>query len=131
MRYLSDEWFAELAEAAAGVAAPAELELSVEQVIRGAGAAGEDVRYRLACRDGRCAIERGPGDADVSLVEDVATAVAIAAGRRTAGHAVLHGDVEVHGDAERLIAATPLLDLLAPAFAGVMARTELPAAAGG
>ena len=125
MRYLSDEWFAALAEAVAQVAVPPELGVVVEQVVMGADADGGDVRFRLACHDGTCTIERGPGGADVILVEDRATAVAIATGARTAGHAVLHGDVVVRGDAGRLITAAPLLELLAPAVASVMARTEL------
>src|SRR5215218_4184259 len=129
MRYLSDEWFAALSAAVATVDAPPSVAVTVRQSIQ--GTPDGDVHFRLSCADGRCRLERGTGPSDVTLTEDLPTAVAIANGARTAGHAVLHGDVVVGGDVERLMEAAPLLEALAPAFASVMAETILPGSAPG
>lgn len=124
MRYLSDEWFAALSAAVATVEAPPAVALTVGQTIH--GAPDGEVHYRLSCADGRCRVDRGPGPSDVTLSEDLSTAVAVANGTRTAGHAVLHGDIVVTGDVELLMEAAPLLEALVPAFASVMAETTLP-----
>src|SRR6478609_1250421 len=113
MRYLSDEWFAALSAAVSAVEVPASVAVTVGQTIH--GAPDGDVHYRLSCADGRCRLERGRGPSDVTLSEDLTTAVAVANGERTAGHAVLHGDVVVSGDVELLMEAAPLLEVLAPA----------------
>ena len=128
MRYLSDEWFAALSAAVATVAAPPAVAVTVGQSIR--GAPDGDVHFRLSCADGRCRLDLGEGPSDVTLTEDLATAVAVARGARTAGHAVLHGDIVVSGDVERLMDAGPLLEALTPAFASVMAQTTMPGPAG-
>ena len=124
MRYLSDEWFTALSAAVATVDAPPSVSVAVGQSIE--GTPDGDIHFRLSCADGRCRLDRGAGPSDVTLSEDLATAVAVARGARTAGHAVLHGDIVVGGDVERLMDAAPLLDALAPAFASVMAQTTMP-----
>src|SRR4051794_34585112 len=128
MRYLSDEWFAALSATVGMIDAPPSVAVTVGQSVT--GTPDGDIHFRLSCADGRCRLDLGEGPSDVALTEDLATAVAVARGARTAGPAVLHGDIVVSGDVERLMDAAPLLEALAPAFASVMAQTTMPEPAG-
>jgi hypothetical protein len=96
--------------------------LGITQVVTG----GErPVVYHVSSHSGAARAAWGPADPeDVRIVEDAATAAAIAAGRANAGEAFISGRVVVTGDRQRLVAARALLDALDEAVTAVAARTR-------
>ncbi|MCC6224811.1 MAG: SCP2 sterol-binding domain-containing protein [Microthrixaceae bacterium] len=118
MRFLSAEWFEAMDLAAGTVEVPAEIQVSVAQIVT--DAPGGELRWVLICEDGTCRIERsGSATATVTLCSNHATALAMATGRLAASRAVLGGDLTIGGDPMHLVTATAALDLLGPAFAAV------------
>ena len=102
-RYLSPEWFEEVARLApAGSGGPALLTL--EQVVTG-GPDG-DVRYQVVLDASGARIARTGGErgADVTFTSDWATASAIASGRLSVQAALGAGRVRVGGDLSALAA---------------------------
>ena len=94
----SDDWFTELATAAAAAEPPADLELTIEQQI----VDGE--RWAIRIGGGRIEVARGPvEDADVRVVTDAATAAGIRAGELSAQRAFLDGTLRIGGDVAALI----------------------------
>jgi hypothetical protein len=116
MQPLSDEWFASARAAVDVIEAPADLHVAVGQVV--VGRPGGDLAYQLVCDDGRCTLTPGVDRAEVVLTESYETAVAVAEGRRSAGHALLDGDIVLRGDGSHLVAALPLLEQLGAALSG-------------
>ena len=122
MRFLSDEWFEALAAAVGRIGSTAEL--SVGQVIHD----GPTTHcYRFVSHLGRVAVERldataGP-IADVTFEETRDVAAAVGRGERSAGHAVLTGDIVVHGDVSTLAAEPELATALADAVGSLADRT--------
>ena len=114
MEVLSDEWFARLE----GLLRTAPLAQSSSAVGIGQlvlGAPAGDVAYTIVLGgDAPARLERGTLDhAAVTLVEDYATARAIASGASVA-EALGEGRIKVRGDANALSAAYELLAGLAP-----------------
>lgn len=99
--FLSDEWFAAMAEAATRARPPADLDLSIEQEITGVAT------WTIRIADGRVALERSAGPAnaaaDVRIVTDAATAAGIRAGEVSAQRAFLDGDLRIGGDVAALM----------------------------
>ena len=103
--FLSDEWFAALEARAAGLAADTTLRLRLRQVV-------DDVSWVVAIAGGAVVVERGDGDADVTLTTDRATAAAMASGEVSAQDAMAAGRLRLGGDLSALLAAAPVLDQL-------------------
>jgi putative sterol carrier protein len=124
VRYLSEEWLAAVdAELAARRRLPAASAVAVglTQVVR--DPAG-DRTYHVSSHGGEVRAGWGPADPeDVRIVEDRATAEAIASGTRNAAEAFIRGEVRIAGDPAHLLAARDLLAALDDVMATVAART--------
>jgi hypothetical protein len=116
MQPLSDEWFASARAAVATMEAPEDVHVAVGQVVL--GRPGGDLAYQLLCDGGTCTLVSGVDRAEVVLTESYETALAVAEGRRSAGHALLDGDIVLRGDGSHLIVAMPLIEQLAAALSG-------------
>lgn len=126
--FLSDAWFGALETALAAVggisSAGESRAIAVGQIVTevpaGLSATGEgEVRYTLAlATDGSASLVRGStAQADVVLVEDWATAEAVASGRASVGDMLGAGRIKLRGDTRSLIAAGELLTRVAAVFA--------------
>lgn len=113
--FLTDEWFADLEQAAGAVVVPADLSLAVQQVVTdGAG----EVAYSLELSGGALTLRRGRAwAADVTFTQDRATATAVHEGRLSAQAAFLDGRLRLTGDVAVLRAAAPALAELDDVFA--------------
>ncbi len=131
MQFLSDEWLAELHDAAATLPVPdddplAEVSVVIEQVVTpSAESAGR--RWRLVVAGGAISVVDAADtddDADVRLTSDRATAAAIAAGERAALDAFIAGDIVLGGDVRALLEHRAAFETLGALFADVRDRTE-------
>jgi hypothetical protein len=134
--FLTEEWFETLAAALASLpakTAPVEAlarGLRVGQVVTGvpgsgaSGVLGSEVHYTVElCPDGSVSVVRGSTeDADVTIVEDFATAEAIAAGTSSVSDMLNAGKVKLRGDTRALLAAAELLAVITPLLAEALAR---------
>jgi hypothetical protein len=129
-QFLSAEWLSELdaeLDAAAGRGAvgsflPERGRLVVQQVVR--GAPGGEVAYHLRLEGGRARILAGrAGDADVTLIQDVEVARAIARSERSAQAAFMAGQLSLEGDVKALVAHQAALAALDEVLAPVRTRT--------
>lgn len=108
--FLTDDWFADLEQAAGAVALPDDLALVVQQVIT--DASGE-VAYSLELADGSLRVRRGRAAApDVTFTQDRATATAIHEGELSAQAAFLDGRLRLSGGVGALLTAAPALAAL-------------------
>lgn len=122
VRFLSPEWIAALDEAAAGWSAPAELDLTVEQVVRRPGEA--TAVYHLSFTGGRLRVVAGPAEhADVTLTLDYPVAAGIARGEANAQAALAAGHLQVGGNLQLLSTRARLLTGLDDVFAVVRPAT--------
>lgn len=122
VRYLSPEWIDELNAVAASGVDIGDLRLVIQQVVTD-GPEG-DVCYAVRIHDGAVRIVPGAADdADVTVTEDHATAVAVARGDLAAPAAFMTGRIRVTGDTGLLLDAQPVLHRLDALFAGVRDRT--------
>lgn len=134
--FLTEEWFETLAAALASLpakTAPVEAlarGLRVGQVVTGvpgsagaSGVLGSEVHYIVElCPDGSVSVVRGSTeDADVTIVEDFATAKAIAAGTSSVSDMLNVGKVKLRGDTRALLAAAELLAVITPLLAEALA----------
>jgi SCP-2 sterol transfer family len=106
-RFLSSEWFAEVAAAQGGRPEAGDgPSLVLEQIVK-ASPQG-DVRYLIVVADGRAAIEHsGPGegpDPDLTITCEWSTATAIAQGLLSTQRALMQGRLRVRGNVARLSA---------------------------
>ena len=127
VRFLSDEWLAELNEAVAAdenvLLAASDVHLTVQQVV--VGTDGRQTCYATRVDDGRVALTQGPADdADATITEDYDTAAALAQGATTPQDAILAGKVRVSGDLGALLRGQAVLDRMRTRFDDVRARTE-------
>jgi putative sterol carrier protein len=121
-RFLSPEWFAELAEQGAGPAgtAPRRPDLVVEVAV--AGLAEGELRYQLVVEGEQVhAVAAGEGawPPELRLATDYETAAGIASGQLSAADALASGRAKVSGDASALYTLAGHLaglDLLPPAL---------------
>jgi putative sterol carrier protein len=119
-RFLSDEWFNEIA---AGTAPPADEPVAVLQQVVTGGPDGE-VRYHIVVAGGRAVLVRGPASApDATFTEDYATAAAIAQGQLSTQAALLSGQILVGGNMATLSARQDDLAGLDPVPPAVRAGT--------
>ena len=113
--YLSDEWFAAVAEVLGDD--PIEPEVTIEQRV------GDRVWHlQIAGTDLR--LRTGPADApDVTFTQPYDVAVAVARGERSAQAAVMAGEITVDGNVSVLLTAAPALAELEDRLAAVRAET--------
>ena len=119
VRFLSPEWLAHLASTTA-TAAPT-VSLRVHQRVTG-GPDG-DVEYTLQLADGKVALQPGPGPAEVELVSDYETAVAISQGRLSPAAAFAAGRLRVGGEVSALVAHQAAFAEIGKLLAGVAEAT--------
>ena len=136
--FLSEEWFEAFAAALARLpvtptADPASGGLALGQLVtavpRGAAAARDEcgeVRFTIVLgRDGSASLTRNSTDAaDVTLVEDWPTAVAIGTGTALLADLLAAGKIKLRGDSNALVSAGELLARVAPILAAVLADGE-------
>lgn len=114
--FLTPEWVSALADAAAGVIAPDDVELVVQQVVVDEGAA--EVAYAVRIGDGAVRVTGGRAErADVTFTQDRATAAAIARGELSAQAAFLAGRLRVGGDLAAALGGARTLAGLEDVFA--------------
>ena len=119
MRFLSPEWL-ERMSAATSSASPA-VALSVHQ--RVTGAPDGDVEYTLRVAKGRVTFKPGPGAADVELVCDYQTAVAISRGVLTPASAFAAGQLRVGGAVSSLVVHQEVFSQLGQLVSGATNAT--------
>lgn len=125
-RFLSPEWFAEIAacadenealrEAAAGPA------VSVRQVVRG-GPDG-DVAYTVRLADGAVTVVPDGDAADLEVTSDYATAAAISQGRLSPAAAFASGRLKLSGQVGVLARRAGVLCGLGDVFGSLRGSTE-------
>ena len=127
VRYLSLEWIDAVAARVAddrnlaGLAG--EHEIGLTQLVTG-GPEG-DVTYHLQVGGGVVAFGSGIADPEhVRMEQSWDTAVAVATGALNAQEAFISGQIRLHGDQGRLLAAQPVFGALDAVFADVRAATE-------
>lgn len=128
-RFLSPQWIADAADAAAASTASGELSeatagvrLVVQQVVTG-GPEG-DVSYVVSIDGGRVGLRPGRAEApDVTFTSDWATAVAMATGATGALEAFTTGRLQVNGDIGVLLRHGSAFSGLDAVFAGLRERT--------
>lgn len=121
-KFLSPDWLEELASVLRE-AGPLESEarLALGQIVTGAPSG--EVSYTLVLGGGEPSeVLPGTTEASVTLVEDYATAVAIASGS-PAADALAAGNFKVRGDAGSLLRAQELFATVGPTLATVAAAT--------
>jgi predicted lipid carrier protein YhbT len=128
-RFLSPEWLEELDAAARRAQGdqlpPGEVRLVVGQRVR--RGPGDEVSYALRLEDGTVRVAPGPADdADVTLVQDLDTATAIAQGHLSAQAAFMTGRLRIEGDVSVLLAHQDLVAAVDGALAPVRATTTYP-----
>ena len=109
---LTDAWIAALAEAALRRTVSTEITLVLEyRVVDGP-------TWHLTVTDGEVRVEAGPAEAaDMSFHAERATALAMADGSLDPLRAVIDGDLLLHGDPRKLVAAHHVLHDLVDLFA--------------
>jgi hypothetical protein len=124
--FLSEAWFEVLAEALgrldADVTAMGGVAIALGQIVTevpaqaAVGAQGGEVSYTVVLRsDGSASLVRGStAEADVVLVEDFATAQAVATGSSSVSDMLSAGRIKLRGDTRALVAAGDLLTTIAP-----------------
>ena len=123
MRFLTEEWLDAMNEAAAGVAAPDDVTFAVGQEV--AGTPSGDVAYRMDVAGGALRLTWGTTDgADITLLQDYPTAVALARGELAAQQAVAEGRLKLRGDVGALLRNGPSLAAVADVFRAVRDRTD-------
>ena len=121
--FLTPEWVADLALAAAGAEVPADVRLVVQQVV--VQDEGPDVAYAVRIADGAVTVTEGrAADADVTFTQDRGTAGAIARGEMSAQAAFLAGRLRVGGDLTDAFAGARALAGLADVFAAPRGATS-------
>ena len=127
MKFLGPEWLEALGRVAGEVALPAELRLTLQQVVTdvegepGVRGVPEEavVRYHLVVEDGRLSVRPGQAPApDLTLTQSYELAVALSRGDTNAQQALSTGRLKVSGNVELLVrharALTSLADVSAP-----------------
>lgn len=120
--FLTDQWIAELAQAARDATAPDDLRLVIQQIVL--DDEGVERRFAIRIDEGRLSIAPGRADdADLTLTQDRATAVAIARGELSAQVAFMAGKLRVGGDLRLVLERAGALAALGDVFAAARAST--------
>jgi putative sterol carrier protein len=120
-QFLSAEWIAALDSAAQHAEVPADVRLTVQQIVTTGDA---DVRYHLVVDDGRLRVR--PGEAanpDVTLVQTREVASALSRGELNAQQALEAGRLKLRGDIGHLARQGRALTAMEDVFAAVRADT--------
>jgi putative sterol carrier protein len=124
-RFLTPEWIAALDAAAREAAVPAGVRLTVQQIVTGDDAGGDDVRYHLVLDEGRLRVHPGEAPAaDVTLVQTRDVAAALSRGELNAQQALEAGRLKLRGDISRLARRGKALTAVEDVFAAVRAATQ-------
>ena len=123
MRFLTEAWIDAMNAAAADVEVPADLSVVVGQEV--SGTPDGDVAYCFEVRDGAVRLTPGSTEhADIAVLQDYATAVAIARGELPAQQAVAEGRLKLRGDMGALVRNGPALAAISDVFRSVRDRTD-------
>ena len=121
VRFLSPEWIEALDAAARGAVVPAEVRLTIQQVVTGEGG---DVCYHLVLDGGRLRVHTGEAEAaDVTLVQTRDVAAALSRGELNAQQALEAGRLKLRGHIGHLARQGTALTAMMDAFASVGADT--------
>jgi putative sterol carrier protein len=121
-RFLTPEWIAALDAAAREAAVPADVRLTIQQIVTDDGA---DVRYHLVLADGRLRVHPGEApSADVTLVQTREVAAALSRGELNAQQALEAGRLKLRGDLGHLAREGRALVAMEDVFAAVRAATS-------
>lgn len=119
--FLSPEWIEALDAAAQDAVVPAEVRLTIQQVVTGDRG---DVCYHLVLDEGRLRVRSGEADrADVTLVQTRDVAAALSRGELNAQQALEAGRLKLRGDIGSLARQGKALTAIEDAFASVRAET--------
>jgi putative sterol carrier protein len=111
-----------LGRAAAGVALPPEVRLTLQQVVT--GVEGGDVVYHLVAENGRLCVRSGSAPApDLTLTQSYDVAVALSRGETNAQQALAAGRLKVSGNVELLVRHGRALTTVADAYARLRQET--------
>lgn len=120
--FLTDQWIAELAQAARDATAPDDLRLVIQQIVL--DDEGVERRFAIRIDEGRLSIAPGRADdADLTLTQDRATAAAIARGELSAQVAFMAGELRVGGDLRLVLERAGALAALGDVFAAARNST--------
>jgi putative sterol carrier protein len=123
VRFLSAEWLTALDEAARELVVPDDVDLVVEQLVRGSD--GGECAYHVVFGGGSVRVRPGRAEAaTVAVQQSYATAVALARGELNAQQAMARGELRVAGDVALLSRHGRSLARLPDLFARVRERTE-------
>ena len=119
MKFLGPEWLEALDRAAGQVALPAELRLTLQQVVTGvAHEPDTEVRYHVVAEDGCLSVRPGEAPApDLTLTQPYELAVALSRGETNAQQALTAGRLKVSGHVELLVRHARALTGLADVYA--------------
>lgn len=121
-RFLTPTWLEEMQQAANKADVPVDVSIVVGHEIT--GTPDGDVAFRFAAADGRLTLTWGTTeDAEITLIEDYATAVAVATGDLPAQQAVAEGRLKLRGDVGALVRNGPAMAALGDLFRAVRAST--------
>jgi len=121
VRFLSPEWIEALDVAAREAVVPAEVRLTIQQVVTGDG---EEVSYHLVLEEGRLRVHPGDAErADVTLVQSRDVAAALSRGELNAQQALEAGRLKLRGNIGHLARQGKALTAMDDAFAVVRAET--------
>jgi len=125
VRFLTPEWIAALAAAAREATVPAEVRLTIQQIVTDDEGGDGDVRYHLVIDEGRLAVRPGEVEgADVTLVQSREVAAALSRGELNAQQALEAGRLKLRGEIGHLARQGKALSAMEDVFAAVRAVTS-------
>jgi putative sterol carrier protein len=124
VKFLGPEWLDALGRAAGRVALPAELRLTLQQVVTGVDGEETEVRYHLVVEDGCLSVRPGQAPApDLTLTQSYGLAAALSRGDTNAQQALSTGRLKVSGNVELLVRHARALTSLADVYADLRDAT--------
>ena len=132
LRFLAPAWLEALDEEAARLSLPADVRLTLQQVVTGTDGPGDrgvpektEVRYHLVAGDGRLSVRPGQAlDPDLTLTQPYHVAVAISRGALNAQQALSTGRLKISGNVELLVRHGRVLTGLTDIYAPLRDRTD-------